>query len=81
MATLTSVAREDVNDGQPNVGTRKAATLWRAGATVTVLSPEISPRLRAMVDRGQIEWCKVRYAPSRIHGFRLVIAATADPAL
>lgn len=67
--------------GGGRVGTRKAATLWRAGATVTVLSPDISPRLRAMVDRGQIEWRERRYTPSEIQGFRLVVAATADSAL
>ncbi len=67
--------------GGGRVGTRKATTLYRAGAKVTVLSPEISPRLRVMVDRGQIEWHQASYAPSRIHGFRLMVAATADQAL
>ena len=67
--------------GGGRVGARKAQTLWRAGATVTLLSPEISPRLQAMVERGQIQWRNTRYTPSHLLGFRLVIAATADPAL
>ena len=64
--------------GGGRVGTRKAITLCRAGAKVTVLSPEISPRLREFVNRGQIEWRQSQYAPSQIRGFRLVVAATAD---
>ena len=67
--------------GGGHVGARKAATLLRAGAKVTVLSPEISPRLRAMVERGQIEWRKRRYSLSETQRFRLVVAATADSAL
>ena len=64
--------------GGGRIGTRKAITLCRGGAKVTVLSPEISPRLREFVDRGQIEWRQSPYAPSQIRGFRLVVAATAD---
>lgn len=67
--------------GGGRVGTRKAITLCRAGAKVTVLSPEISPRLREFVHRGQIVWCQSKYAPSQIVGFRLVVAATADDRL
>jgi uroporphyrin-III C-methyltransferase / precorrin-2 dehydrogenase / sirohydrochlorin ferrochelatase len=64
--------------GGGRIGTRKATTLCRAGAKVTVLSPEISPRLREYVNRGQIEWRQSQYALSQINGFRLVVAATAD---
>jgi uroporphyrin-III C-methyltransferase / precorrin-2 dehydrogenase / sirohydrochlorin ferrochelatase len=67
--------------GGGRVGARKAATLLRAGAKVTVLSPEISPRLQAMVERGRIEWRRRHYAPSEIQGFRLVVAATTDSTL
>lgn len=64
--------------GGGRVGTRKAITLCRAGAKVTILSPEISSRLREFVNRGQIEWLESQYTPSRMRGFRLVVAATAD---
>lgn len=67
--------------GGGRVGARKAATLVRAGARVTVLSLEFSPRLRAMAERGQIQWRHGPYAPSEMRGFRLVVAATADAAL
>jgi uroporphyrin-III C-methyltransferase/precorrin-2 dehydrogenase/sirohydrochlorin ferrochelatase len=67
--------------GGGRVGSRKAATLLRAGAKVAVLSPEISPRLRAMVEGGRLEWRKRRYAPAELRGFRLAVAATADRAL
>jgi uroporphyrin-III C-methyltransferase/precorrin-2 dehydrogenase/sirohydrochlorin ferrochelatase len=67
--------------GGGRVGTRKAITLCRAGAKVTVLSPEISPQLQKFVHRGQIEWRESQYTPSQISGFRLVVAATADPLL
>lgn len=67
--------------GGGRVGARKTATLCRTGVKVTVLSPEISPRLQTMVDRGRIEWCKARYAASQMHGFWLVVAATSDPTL
>ena len=64
--------------GGGRVGTRKAVAICRAGAKVTVLSPEITPRLQAMVDRGQIDGAG-QIMPW-VHGFRLVVAA-ADGAL
>jgi uroporphyrin-III C-methyltransferase / precorrin-2 dehydrogenase / sirohydrochlorin ferrochelatase len=67
--------------GGGRIGTRKAVTLCLAGAKVTVVSPEISPRLRGFVDRGQIEWRQSRYAVSQLRGFRMLVAATADPSL
>ena len=64
--------------GGGRIGARKTATLLAADARVTVLSPEISPRLAELVQRGRIQWHQAKYELSRLAGFRLVIAATAD---
>ena len=67
--------------GGGRIGTRKAMTLADAGARVTVLSPEVSPDLGLAADRGLIEWQRAEYSSSRLAGWRLVVAATADPEL
>ena len=61
--------------GEP-VATRKVMGLRQAGAEVFVNCPEITPPLRALVDKKAITWIDKNYSPARLKGMRLVIAAT-----
>ncbi len=67
--------------GGGRIGARKALTLATPGAAVTVLSPEISDRLRPAVEQGTVRWQQRRYDSGCLDGFVLVVAATDDPAL
>lgn len=67
--------------GGGRVGTRKALKLAEAGANVTVLAPEVSARLSRAIEEGAIAWLRDEYAPERLSGFVLAVAATDDPAL
>jgi precorrin-2 dehydrogenase/sirohydrochlorin ferrochelatase len=66
--------------GGGGVGTRKTKGLLAAGARVTVVSPEISPELNALVP-GQIQWRQSGYCPEDLDGMFLVFGATDDEAL
>ena len=63
------------------VGTRKVTTLLDCGARVTVISPEITPRLQALFDEKRIEIQKRAYQRSDLSDTFLVIGATDDEAL
>jgi siroheme synthase-like protein len=67
--------------GGGKVGTRKALPLAAAGADVTVLAPMILEGLQSAVADGRIQWRQAEYDSNALDGFRLVVAATADPAL
>ncbi|CAA0118965.1 Siroheme synthase [Halioglobus japonicus] len=60
------------------VATRKARLLLRAGATLTVVSPEISRELQAMLGEHNGVWQRGRYQESDLHSAHLVVAATPD---
>ena len=60
------------------VATRKARLLLRAGANLTVVSPEISTELEQQIaDHGGV-WQQSRYRETDLHGKQLVVAATPD---
>jgi uroporphyrin-III C-methyltransferase/precorrin-2 dehydrogenase/sirohydrochlorin ferrochelatase len=62
--------------GGGTVGTRKARLLLRAGANLTVVSPQINPELeQSLAQHGGI-WQQSEYAETDLHGKKLVIAAT-----
>jgi uroporphyrin-III C-methyltransferase/precorrin-2 dehydrogenase/sirohydrochlorin ferrochelatase len=66
--------------GGGTVATRKARLLLRAGANVTVVSPEISAELEQLLaDNGGV-WQQSRYQETDLHGKKLVVAATPDRA-
>lgn len=67
--------------GGGSVGTRKVTNLSRAGALVTVVSPDLSTEVAAMVDSGEICWIQSRYSEKQLSGAFLVVAATDDEAL
>ena len=67
--------------GGGQVGTRKVMTLLECGASVTVISPELTKTLKDLSDNGAIEWISRPYStPDLIDAF-LVIGATDDTAL
>jgi siroheme synthase-like protein len=63
--------------GGGGVARRKAEGLLACGAAVTVVAPEVEPQLAALPVR--IE--RRRYEEGEAAGYRLVIAATGDPAV
>jgi uroporphyrin-III C-methyltransferase / precorrin-2 dehydrogenase / sirohydrochlorin ferrochelatase len=62
------------------VATRRVPALLAAGAVVEVVSPELTPALRAHVDAGRLTWSERRFAPSDVDGAWLVQVAVDDPA-
>ncbi len=60
---------------------RKALGLLDAGAAVTVVSPELTPALRARARAGKLRHVARRYERRDLDGVHLVIAATSDSEL
>ena len=61
------------------VAGRKIITLLDAGATVSVVAPEITPEISRLVDAGAIK-AKIRsYQASDLTDVFLVVATTSDP--
>jgi precorrin-2 dehydrogenase/sirohydrochlorin ferrochelatase len=56
-------------------------TLLTCGAHVTVVSPEITPELKALVENGAVTWHARGYRSSDLAGVFLVIGATDDESL
>jgi precorrin-2 dehydrogenase/sirohydrochlorin ferrochelatase len=61
------------------VGSRKAETLLRAGARVTVVSPQASGALRGLAEAGRLTWHDRAYRSTDMEGMFLVFSATDDP--
>jgi len=67
--------------GGGQVGTRKATTLLRAGATVTVISPEATEEVARLDRTGELHWRREGYRGSDLDGSFLAVAATDDESL
>ena len=67
--------------GGGQVAHRRVAGLLEAGARVTVVSPEVTPALEALVEPGRLTWHPRRYEPGDLVGAWYVVAATDDPAV
>lgn len=63
------------------VGTRKARTLVRTGANVTVVAPEVTADLAGLIEAHGIQWVKEPCREEHIEGAFLVVAATDDEGL
>ncbi|MDA8100344.1 MAG: bifunctional precorrin-2 dehydrogenase/sirohydrochlorin ferrochelatase [Nitrospiraceae bacterium] len=63
------------------VAERKVHSLLSAGALLTVVSPEITPVLRSLADRGSIRLRDKSFDVVDVTGFYLVVAATNDAAV
>jgi precorrin-2 dehydrogenase/sirohydrochlorin ferrochelatase len=61
------------------VGERKVQDLLDSGARVTVISPELTPKLADWAARGKIVYRTGDFDESQVEGMALVMAATDDP--
>jgi len=62
-------------------GQRKVDGLLAAGAKVTVIAPELTPALQAMLDQGEIEHIDREYQQGDIEGYEVCMVATDDGAV
>lgn len=67
--------------GGGTIAEQKVASLCKAGATVTVLSPELTPTLAEQVTKGEIRHDGRPYRAGDLKGYFLVFAATDDEAV
>ena len=65
--------------GGGQVAHRRVAGLLEAGAQVTVVSPEVTPALEALVGPGSLTWIRRRYERGDLDGAWYAVAATDDP--
>jgi len=63
------------------VARRKVETLLEFGAKVSIVSRELTPELRTLVDRGDIRFLGQEMEDLFLNDVSLIIAATDDPAL
>jgi precorrin-2 dehydrogenase/sirohydrochlorin ferrochelatase len=64
--------------GGGDVGTRKALTLLRAGASVTVISPAVTGEIARQIEAGRLRWLEGDARIEHLRDAFLVIAATDD---
>lgn len=64
--------------GGGQVAHRRVAGLLEARAQVTVVSPEVTPALEALVGPGGVTWVRRRYEPGDLAGAWYAVAATDD---
>ncbi|KMQ51905.1 Siroheme synthase [Chitinispirillum alkaliphilum] len=62
--------------GGGDVAARKVEGLLRARASVTLLSPQVSPNTKYLIDNEFVKWNDSVYQKKFIYGMTLVIAAT-----
>ncbi|UAK72308.1 siroheme synthase CysG [Aeromonas enteropelogenes] len=62
--------------GGGEVAERKARLLLDAGASLTVVAPELDPELAELAANGSIEWLAGEFVPAQLTGKWLVVAAT-----
>ena len=63
------------------VGERKLRGLLAVGALARLISPAVTPGLRALADSGAIAWLARPYQPGDLDGARLAFAATDQRAV
>ncbi|WP_281270340.1 uroporphyrinogen-III C-methyltransferase [Geodermatophilus normandii] len=67
--------------GGGQVAHRRVAGLLEARARVTVVSPEVTPALEALVAPGSLTWVRRGYQDGDLDGAWYAVAATDDPAV
>jgi uroporphyrin-III C-methyltransferase / precorrin-2 dehydrogenase / sirohydrochlorin ferrochelatase len=77
---LRLAGRRVVVVGGGAVATRRVPALLAAGAQVAIVSPALTPALRALVDAGRLTWRAGRFQPSDLEEAWLVQVAVDDPA-
>jgi uroporphyrin-III C-methyltransferase/precorrin-2 dehydrogenase/sirohydrochlorin ferrochelatase len=78
---LRLLGRQVVVVGGGQVAHRRVAGLLEARADVTVVSPDVTPALEALVAPGSVTWLPRRYEPGDLAGAWYAVAATDDPAV
>src|SRR3954464_13111306 len=78
---LRLLSRRVVVVGGGQVAHRRVAGLLEARAQVTVVSPDVTPALEALVEPGSLTWVRRRYEPGDLDGAWYAVAATDDPAV
>src|SRR4051794_38034734 len=78
---LRLLGRHVVVVGGGQVAHRRVAGLLEARAVVTVVSPEVTPALEALVAPGSMTWIRRRYEPGDLTGAWYAVAATDDPSV
>jgi uroporphyrin-III C-methyltransferase len=78
---LRLLDRRVVVVGGGQVAHRRVAGLLEARALVTVVSPEVTPALEALVGPGAVTWVRRRYEPGDLDGAWYAVAATDDSAV
>jgi precorrin-2 dehydrogenase / sirohydrochlorin ferrochelatase len=64
--------------GGGTVAERKALTLLEVGALLDLVSRDLSPTLKALLERGRIRWVGRDFKEDHLDGIVIVIAATDD---
>lgn len=67
--------------GGGKVAERKVHALLEHGGRVTVVSPELTPKLQEWAAQGRMSWRRRRFAAADLDGVRLAICATNDEAV
>jgi uroporphyrin-III C-methyltransferase/precorrin-2 dehydrogenase/sirohydrochlorin ferrochelatase len=78
---LRLLGRRVVVVGGGQVAHRRVAGLLEARAEVSVVSPDVTPALEALVAPGSVTWLPRRYEPGDLAGAWYAVAATDDPAV
>lgn len=65
--------------GGGKVAERKVLSLLEAGAKVKVISPDLTPKLKSLYEKGNFFWEERPYKRGDLTGAFLVVAATNDP--
>jgi siroheme synthase-like protein len=73
---LEMAGRTAVVVGGGNIAEDKVEKLLPAEATIRVISPEVTPRIKALVDEGRAEWMEREYKDGDLEDAFIVIAAT-----
>jgi precorrin-2 dehydrogenase / sirohydrochlorin ferrochelatase len=80
-AFLKLAGRRCLVVGAGPVAEEKIESLLRAGAKITVVAPEATPRVRAWARAKKIRWHRREFRASDLPGAFLVVAATSSPKL
>lgn len=67
--------------GGGSVACRKVRGLLQGGARVRVISPEVEPELRRLIESQHLEWLKREYVEGDLRGGFLAFAVTDDRAV
>ncbi len=65
--------------GGGRVAERKVRDLVATGADVSLVSPDLTPGLKELVDAGVVQHLMEPFSPEHLQGAWLIIAATNDP--